>query len=389
MSSYISSNANRFYAGMETSYGEAATISGANRFPAVRLHAHQSVQASRRLDKTGTRTFLGYPVSSKRVTTFEVQTYLTSWSGLGAPGYGPLFQSALGAPPVVSGSLVVAAVDGPLQLQTVAAHGLSFGSAISYVNEVRFVASVIDSQTIVINAPFKMTPAAGSILAQAMTYSLADALPSVTLYDYWDPITTVSRVVVGGAVDALTVLVNGDFHEFSFSGPAADLVDSSSFTPGVGGLTNYPGEPMLSAFDYSIVPGHLGEVWLGGPASQFFTMTAASIEVRNSIQTRNEEFGSSYPRAISPGPRQVASKFSLFAQDDAQTVALYGAAKQRTPIPAMLQLGQQQGQLMGIFMPRVVPEIPLFDDAEPRLKWSFNNNLAQGLANDEIFFAFA
>ena len=389
MSSYISSNANRFYTGIEISYGQAATISAANRFPAVKLHAHQSVQAGRRFDKTGSRTFLGYPNTSKRATTFEAQTYLTSWSGMGLPGYGALFQSALGATPVVSGGLVVAATQGSLQMQTTESHGLSYGSAVSYINEIRFVTSVIDSQTIAINAPFKMTPVAGSILAQAITYSLADALPSVTIYDYWDPITTVSRLLVGAAVDSLSVMVNGDFHEFSFSGPAADLLDSSSFISGQAGLTNYPGEPILSAFDYSIVPGHLGEVWLGGPANQFFTMTTANVDVKNNVQTRNEEFGSSYPRAISPGPRQVASKFSVFAQDDAQTIALYSAAKLREQIPAMLQLGQQQGQLMGIFMPKVVPEIPLFDDAEPRLKWSFNNNLAQGVTNDEIFFAFA
>jgi hypothetical protein len=104
---------------------------------------------------------------------------------------------------------------------------------------------------------------------------------------------------------------------------------------------------------------------------------------------RNQEFGSSYPSAIAPGMREVASKFTLFAQDDAQTTALYAAAKQRTPVQAMLQLGQQQGELMAVFMASVVPEIPNYDDSETRLQWAFKNNLAQGTAEDELFIAFA
>ncbi len=187
----------------------------------------------------------------------------------------------------------------------------------------------------------------------------------------------------------MNVSVNGDFHEFTFSGPAADLLDSSSFVAGTAGLPSYPAEPVLGMFDYSIVPGHLGEVWLGGSASQFFTLTGASVEVKNNVAVRAHEFGSSYPRAIAAGEREVLSRFVLLAQDDAQTVALYAAAKNRSPIPAQLQLGQQQGQLMGIYMPNVVPEIPIYNDSRPRLEWEFNNNLAQGVSNDEIFIAFA
>jgi hypothetical protein len=55
----------------------------------------------------------------------------------------------------------------------------------------------------------------------------------------------------------------------------------------------------------------------------------------------------------------------------------------------MLQLGQQQGELMGLFLPQVTPEIPVFNDAETRLQWEFNGNLAQGISDDELFIAFA
>jgi hypothetical protein len=389
MGNYISSNANRFYAAIEASYGQAAAVTSVNRFPAVRLQAQQVLERGKRLDKTGSRTYLGSSKSARRRTAFQTRTYLTSWNGTGQPSYGPLFQAAFGLPGTLSSGLVVASLQQPTQLQTTSPHGLSAGLAISYSNEIRFVTGVPDASTVTFNAPFSNSVVANTPLAPAITYTLNTALPSVTLYDYWDPTAAVSRIVTGAAVDTLSVSVNGDYHEFVFSGPAADVLDSSSFVPGTAGLNSFPVEPTLAEFDYSIVPGHLGQVWLGSTANQFFTLTEASVEVKNNVETRIEEFGSSYARAIAPGMRQVASQFTLFAQDDAQTAALYAAAKTRNLISAMLQLGQQQGQLMGIFLPNVTPEIPNYNDSETRLQWGFKNNLAQGTVDDEIYIAFA
>ncbi|HMF74212.1 MAG TPA: hypothetical protein VK604_00980 [Bryobacteraceae bacterium] len=381
--SYINSNANRFYAALESNYGTAATVTAANRFPAVRLDAHQSLQPGKRLDKTGTRTHLGFSASSRRKTAFNISTYLTSWTGAGQPGYGPLVQAAMGAPPVTTQPLIIATVTNGTQLTTTSQHNLSVGMAISNGSDIRFVTAVSSPTVIVINAPFVAAVAANTPLAPAITYQLSTALPSVTLFDYWDPAgSAVSRMLTGAAMDVFEIIVNGNYHELSFGGPAADLLDSYS-------LSTFPGEPVLVPFDYSIVPGQLGQVWLGAPANQFLTLTAANIAVKNNIDARDREFGSSYPRAIAAGPREVLTAFTLFAQNDAQTNSLYAAAKHRNPIAAMLQLGRQQGQIMGIFVPNVVPEIPLYNDSETRLLWEFKNNLGQGTSNDEIYVAFA
>jgi hypothetical protein len=389
MGTYISSNANRFYVGVETGYGVPAGVVAANRFPAVRLKAHQALQPGRRLDKTGTRTYFGTAKTARRQSAFEVRTYLTSWNGTGQPCYGPLVQSAMGAAPEIAAGLTLASAPNGLQLETTAPHGLSLGSAISSGNEIRFVTSTPAPATLVVNAPFSTALAANAALAPAITYKLSTNPPSLTLYDYWDPASAVSRIVTGAAVDVLGMLVNGDFHELIFSGPAADLLDSYSFLPDTAGLSAFPVEPGLTDFDYSIVPGHLGQVWLGNPAGQFFTLIDASVEVKNNIALRNQEFGSSYSRAVAHGPRQVVSEFTLFAQDDAQTNALYAAAKLRDTFPAMLQLGQKQGQIMGVFLPAVSPEIPNYNDSETRLLWEFKNNVAQGTTNDEAYIAFA
>ena len=61
----------------------------------------------------------------------------------------------------------------------------------------------------------------------------------------------------------MTIKVNGDYHEFEFSGPAQDLIDSSSFTSGLGALSAFPVEPAMEQLNAQAVPGHLGQAWLG------------------------------------------------------------------------------------------------------------------------------
>jgi hypothetical protein len=389
MANYISSIANRFYCATEQSYGVAGTVSAANRFPALRLQASQAVEQGRRYDKTGSRTYLGTSKQARRQSAFQVRTYLTSWNGIGEPSYGPLFHAALGAVDPVPGMLQISGMTNSIQLTTSTAHGFRIGSAISVGDEIRFVTGTPDSVTLTLNAPFSETIEAGTDLGPAVTYRLTTDLSSVSLYDYWDPTSAVSRLIVGAAVDSFGVSVNGDYHEFAFSGPAADLLDSTSFQPGTSGLALFPSEPPMADFDYSIVPGHLGQVWLGAMANQFYVLSAANIKLKNNLESRINEFGSVLPRAVVPGRRQVSVDFSVYAQDDEQCLDLYRAAKQRNPISAMLQLGEEQGQLMGIYVPAMLPEIPEYDDSETRLQWRFTNNLAQGRSDDELFIAFA
>ena len=57
MSSYISSNANRFYTALESSYGSVGAITASNRIPALKLTVRQQLDVTSRKDKTGSRTF--------------------------------------------------------------------------------------------------------------------------------------------------------------------------------------------------------------------------------------------------------------------------------------------------------------------------------------------
>ena len=59
------------------------------------------------------------------------------------------------------------------------------------------------------------------------------------------------------------------FRSSKFGGMAQDILDSASFQMRQGGWTAFPAEPALSSFNYSPVPGNLGQVWLGVSPTQF------------------------------------------------------------------------------------------------------------------------
>src|SRR5580700_9038898 len=165
MSCYISSNNERIYCALESSYGVIPVIAGANRIPALHLKTKQVPEQTSRKDKTGSRTFVGMPNSIRKTTTFEVDTLLTQWDITSAPpAYGPLFQCAMGGTPVIWAGGTVASVTGGTQIAFTSAHGLVSGQGVTFSGEIRFVTAIQNSTTLFINAPFNTTPVSGSAM---------------------------------------------------------------------------------------------------------------------------------------------------------------------------------------------------------------------------------
>lgn len=389
MACYISSNQNRFYATLESSFGTVVAATADNRIPAIRLGIQQETVQGPRRDKTGSRTRGGIPSGARTRTQYQLGTYMTNWGNISAePSYGPLIRGALGAAPVLDGGRSVSSVSGS-QLTFGTAHNMAAGQAVSFGGEIRFVAYVVNANTVELNAPFSLTPTGGSPLNPTITYGPATNLPSVSIFDYWSPTTAVQRLVAGAGVDRMKIKVNADYHEFEFAGDARDLIDSTTFASGVGGLGAYPAEPTVAGVEYNIIPGHIGQVWIGASPTKFYTLIDAEIEIKNNLDMRKREFGYGGPTCIAAGEREVGIKFRLYEKDDAATLALYQAARNRTPISIMIQLGQSAGQLCGVYLPAVVPEVPEFDDRQARLEWNFSLSAAQGSNDDEIQIAFA
>jgi len=389
MGCYISSNDNRLYAAVETSYGQAAGVTAPRRFPAVRLELQEQTLIPARRDKTGGRTFVGMPSGFRKKNAFGVATYMSAWDATqGEPGYGALFQGALGAAPEVFAGGVVAGLTGQ-QLSFAQPHGLQPDHAVACNGEIRFVDGVVSNTAVLLNAPFATPPGVGATVTKTITYRLATNLPGVSVYDYWDPLDAVQRIVTGGGVDQMRVRLNGDFHQFEFTGEAVQVIDSLSFSSGLAGLTSFPAEPALGTWDYSLVPGNLGQVWTGLGPSQMFNVIEADVLLNNDIALRTREFGVNAGTCLSAGIRRVTANLRLLANTSTAMQEIYQAAKQRSPIPLMLQLGQQEGQLCGVYLKAMVPEVPQLDDRNTRLEWTVKSARAQGVDNDEIVVAFA
>jgi len=389
MASYVSSTANRWYTALEASYGQVPQIDARNRIPAVKLTAKLQWEKRERRDKTGSRTFPGLPVGLRRRVSFALRTYMTSWGEqVNEPSYGPLFKAALGGTTLFYGGGTAAEGCTAISLRFVAPHGLVPGQAVTVGEELRFVSSVADERTVVLNAPLSMAPSQGTAVGRTVTYQPGSELPSVSIFDYWSPTTAVQRILCGAAVDKLRIRVNGDYHEFEFSGLAGDLIDNVSFASGQGALTSFPEEPQPGDFDYTVIPGNVGQAWLGPTPERFWTLAEAEVLLDNQIEPRDREFGSAVVKGVWAGVRSVTADLDLYELDDEATKALYQAAKQRSPISLMFQLGNVAGQMFGVYLKGVVPEVPEFDDSDARLRWRFSGCRAQGTLDDEIYVAF-
>lgn len=388
MASCVLSSQNRVYVEAESNYGATPVITAADRISVIRLDVRQRREARERRDKTGSRTYAGAPAGGRKRTEFSLQSYLvTNPSPGAAPAMGRLVHAALGASPLVFGGSTAGSGSTTSQIVFSGSHGLAVRQGFGFNGEIRFVTQVVNSTTVQVNAPFSAAPASGNALTAAVTYLPANELPSVSVFDYWDPANALDRILVGAACDRMLVRINADYHELEFGGAAQDVIDSVSFTAGQGGLGSFPAEPAVDANQPQPVPGNLGQAWLGSPSSRFLTVTSGTVELINDLDLRTREFGSALPQCIGAGTRRVLAGIELIEADDAQTRDLYGAARSETPVSVMLQLGQATGKLMGVYLPSVIPEVPDFDDAAPKLKWSFSDSRAQGQANDEIAVA--
>lgn len=391
MASFVSSQNNRLYIVPEATYGVVGEVGAGHRAPLVKLKAREQNERADRRDKTGSRTFGGLPNSIRRNVSYELTTYLSNWtSGQPNPPHGALLAAALGGDVLQTGALTVSQTsDGGKTLTFAGAHNLAVGQGVAVGGELRFVTSLVDTSSVHVNAPFSVVAAGGTPTGPSVSYRPGTTPGSVSLFDYWTPSTAVQRVLRGAAVDKLAVEINGDFHKLTFAGPAAEWIDNASFTAGQGEMSEFPSEPALAATPVMPVPGHLGQVWLGTEPSRFYTVTSGMVELDNDIDLRNREFGVQSRSSLSAGVRTVRVSLGLHADEDDATLGLYEASRQRTPVSVMLQLGQQAGQMFGVYLPSVKLETPDFDDSEQRLGWSFVKCRAQGSLDDEIFCAFA
>lgn len=385
----VSTSLSRSYAAVEASYGTVPAVDANSAFRALSVELEAVQQYLERKDKSGSRSFAGIAPGGRRQSRFAIEAYLMSGGSVGQPpDLSPFFQAACGGIPLVFSGGDAGAGCTASNIVFAAPHGLSPGQAIGSNGEIRFVVAVPDSAGVTVDPPFSAAPAAGSAITGSVSYPLAAMLPSVSIFDYWEPASVQQRLLCGGAVNSLEVQVQGDFHTVKCSGEGQDLIDSFTFASGQGGLEAFPAEPGSRSGHGEPIAGHFGQLWLGAAPSRFHTLVSATLRIENDLELRKNELGSAVPLGIAPGARKVTFDFDLFETDDAPAQALYAAARNRNPVVAFLQLGVLPGHMFGAYVQSLVPQPPKNDARERELKWSFSGARASGAADDELWIAF-
>lgn len=389
MSCIISSYKNRTYGVLETTPGLAGDISTAKRIPVSGLSIREERMESRRRDKVGGRSFVGTPANGRESSEVRLKAYLTEWDvGDASPSHDALLRAALGGSVLTSAGGTIASITGGLTVATAAPHGLTVGQGVCAGGEIRFVDGVPGPSTLVINFPFGPGVVAGGAITRTITYTLGDGLRALTLGDYWDPVEAIQRCVTGFAVNELMIGVNGDFHEIGYTGEARRLIDSSSFAAGMAGLAEFPPEPVSQANLSGLVPGSIGQAWIGLTTKQSMNVLMGSVKLTNHLDYRRREFGNSDGGCITGGVRDVRLDLRLKANDSQEMTQLHAASRSREPVPVMFQLGAAVGQVAAVYLPQVVMTSPYLDDTGASLEWEMRNSRAQGGGDDELYIAF-
>jgi len=389
MSCHIASYANRSYAALESELGSVAAVTTANRLPLSKLDIRSVRETSQRLDKSGGRTYVGAPQNGREHTAVQFHSYLTEWDSLsGMPQLHDVVQAAMGGEVQVNVANVIESVTNGQTLAMTAPHGLSIGQAISVGGEMRFVDSILDDHTVVVNCPVPAEVANGTTVGRCVTYRLGSHLKSLTMLDYWDPSTAIQRCAAGVSVDQVQVSVNGDFHEMAFQGEGSVYFDSATELPLSTGLQEFPSEPLGEWSTGELIPGSMGRAWIGTGGEACTSVLVGKVTLNNHIDYRRREFGGVRGGCVRAGMREVRLDLRIRAENSDDMRALFTSSRLQQPIPVMFQLGEMSGRMCALYMPQVVMEVPVFDDSGPSLEWIIRQARAQGVFNDELIVAF-
>ena len=397
MPSYVNIAKENIYVKKESAAGTVPSITADEAIDVISADLSASQTYIQRSDKTGNRTFRGIVDGGKRGASFSIDSHLLPSGTAGtAPDADDLFEAAFGSVRSWAGANTHGATPcTTTSITFAAAQNLIVGDAISDGNEIRFITAITGgtpgaATAVTIDPPLTVAPGLGAAIEGTVSYSLAETLPSVSIFRYSEPSTALQQILNMGLVEEVMFELNGDVHSVKFTGPGQQIIDSASFENGQGGLSSFPAEPASQTRSAYAVAGHFGQLYLGSSISKFLTIVSASLSLKNNIGLRSDEFGSQVALGYTEGIRDVSFAWEVYELDDAATRALWTAARNRTAIKAFGQMGSTTGKLAGFYIPTLVPQVPSLADSENGRKWRFSSARASNTTvGGELYFAFA
>jgi len=84
----------------------------------------------------------------------------------------------------------------------------------------------------------------------------------------------------------------------------------------------------------------------------------------------------------------VTMNLEFFQPGRYRNPALYQAARQQSPVGVMFQLGQTAGQMVGVYLKSMIPDVPEFDDSGDTSAVALQKHAGAGTVDDEVVVAF-
>jgi hypothetical protein len=198
-------------------------------------------------------------------------------------------------------------------------------------------------------------PTTGDALKGGVTYTLStDLAISLTLAHY---LSTTKRELTGLGINDLSLAFEANEEpRFTASGPAAtQLTGTAQAQPG--GFTTVGGNPPS---------GLIGQLLVNDTVYLFKKFEA---RLANGLKLRTDEYGVATASEILRAERREVG-CSLEALAETESV-IYDLAEAGTTSSVLKQTGYTEGNIVGVYMPRVEWKVGEQDDPDTEVSWTF------------------
>ena len=216
-------------------------------------------------------------------------------------------------------------------------------------------------------------PSEGDAVKGGITYKLTtDLAVSLCIAHY---VTAFRRELLGAGVNELGMVFDGNEEpRVSASGPASEqLTGTAQDEPGT--FSTVGGNPPS---------GLIGELLIDDATYLFKSLEAT---ISNGLLVRNQEYGVNAPSEIyRSGRREIGISMEAFAETES---TLYDLAEAGTNVSLLKQTGKTEGNIIGIYAPKLDFKVPEMDDPDEETSWSFSAVALESAdgQNDELTLA--
>lgn len=223
--------------------------------------------------------------------------------------------------------------------------------------------------------------AATVVADTSVTYSLADAILSASLWSYRQPADAEQRVVTGAIASDFTFTLGQDIAEYQINGMGKYMLGSTQFAGAdvteKSGLVSFPAMPATPTYvDGGAIAGFTGAITIDSQTIAHLRSATIKGKTGNALVT--DEFGTYYPVSPEGDEREFSFGFNCYEDDSAGLAAIKQASDDKTPVDATIQIGTVTGNTFTFTVKGIQLESPNYDDSGRTYVNNFGDSLFTG-----------